>query len=250
MVNSNPYADALDFSGRRILVVGGSSGIGNGVAQGFRACGADVHVWGTRSSAADYGPAEGSVLDGLEYRQVDVTDFAALEALEPGFDRLDVLVLSQGTLIPGGGEHAMAGFQRVLDVNLSSVMACALKFKELLAASGGVLVLIGSIGGYRSSPEHPAYTASKAALVRLTGSLALAWAKDGVRVVGIAPGPVPTKLVHGDDNPERRKATLARIPVGRMGAPDDIASAAIFLASPLSSFIVGQMLCVDGGVTL
>ena len=89
----------LDFSGRQVLVVGGSSGIGNGIAQAFRAKGARVHVCGTRAHAADYSAAEGSHLDGLEYAQLDVSDPKAIENFKPAFDRLDVLVLAQGAVI-------------------------------------------------------------------------------------------------------------------------------------------------------
>src|SRR5262245_50104754 len=110
---SNP----LDFSGRTALVVGGSSGIGNGIAQAFRAQGAAVHIWGTRSTAADYAREPGSDLTGLHYAQVNVGDFAAVEAYRPPFPRLDVLVLSQGVVEYRRAEFKMDAFQRVLDVN-------------------------------------------------------------------------------------------------------------------------------------
>ncbi len=89
----------LDFTGRTVLVVGGSSGIGNGIAQGFRARGAEVHVWGTRPSAADYAGVEGSDLMGLAYAQVDVADRDAIADNLPDFEQLDVLVLCQGTVV-------------------------------------------------------------------------------------------------------------------------------------------------------
>src|SRR5271170_4857290 len=99
----------LDFTARTVLVVGGSSGIGNGIAQAFRERGAEVHVWGTRASAADYDPAEGSDLTGLTYQQVDVGDPAAVEQARAGFTALDVLVLAQGTVIYRRGEFQMEG---------------------------------------------------------------------------------------------------------------------------------------------
>ena len=97
----------LDFSGKQVLVVGGSSGIGNGIAQAFRARGARVHVCGTRASAADYSPEEGSHLEGLDYAQLDVSDANAIENFKPSFDRLDVLVLAQGAVIYRRGEFEM-----------------------------------------------------------------------------------------------------------------------------------------------
>jgi 3-oxoacyl-[acyl-carrier protein] reductase len=116
----------LDFSGKQVLVVGGSSGIGNGIAQAFRAKGARrVQVCGTRASAADYSASEGSQLDGLDYAQLDVSDAKAIENFKPPFDRLDVLVLAQGAVIYRRGEFEMAGFRKVLEVNLISLMACA-----------------------------------------------------------------------------------------------------------------------------
>src|SRR5690242_18554028 len=94
----------LDFSGRQALVIGGSSGIGNGIAQAFRARGARVVVCGTRERAADYAPGEGSDLDGLDYTRLDVSDPKAIEAFKPAFETLDVLVLAQGAVIYRRGE--------------------------------------------------------------------------------------------------------------------------------------------------
>src|ERR1019366_2905574 len=117
-----------DFSGKQVLVVGGSSGIGNGIAQAFRAKGARVQVCGTRASAADYSASEGSQLGGLDYAQLDVSDAKAIENFKPSFDRLDVLVMAQGAVIYRRGEFEMAGFRKVLEVNLMSLMACAMRF--------------------------------------------------------------------------------------------------------------------------
>ena len=103
----------LDFSGRQVLVVGGSSGIGNGIAQAFRAKGAHVAVCGTRAAAADYSPDEGSHLEGLDYFRLDVSDPQAIEALKPPFAKLDVLVLAQGAVIYRRGEFEMDGFRKV-----------------------------------------------------------------------------------------------------------------------------------------
>ena len=102
----------LDFSGKQILVIGGSSGIGNGIAQAFRANGGRVQVCGTRASAADYSGTEGSDLEGLDYAQLDVGDAQAIEAFAPAFDRLDVLILAQGAVIYRRGEFEMDGLLR------------------------------------------------------------------------------------------------------------------------------------------
>jgi 3-oxoacyl-[acyl-carrier protein] reductase len=241
----------LDFGGKQILVVGGSSGIGNGVAQAFRARGARVQVSGTRAGPTDYSPAEGSQLEGLDYVQLDVGDAGAIENLRIDFDRLDVLVLAQGAVIYRRGEFEMAGFRGVLEVNLISLMACATRFHPMLRAAKGSLIIVSSTAAYHATMGNPAYNASKTGAVGLTRTLAQAWAEDGIRVNGIAPGLVDTKMTKVTTaNPKRLEAAVERIPLKRLGTPADMAGAALFLASPLASYIVGQTLVVDGGLIL
>lgn len=241
----------LDFTGKTALVVGGSSGIGNAIAQAFRSRGAAVHVWGTRAQAADYKSEEGSDLAGLHYARMDVGDLDAIAAFVPPFDRLDVLVLSQGVVLYGRGEFEMSGFRRIIDVNLNSLMACSLRFHDMLKASRGALIILSSVAGLRATKGNPAYNASKAGAVGLTRTLGEAWAEDGIRVNGIAPGLVATKLTRvTTDHPRRREATEQRVPLKRLGQPDDIAGTALFLASGLSSYVIGQTIVVDGGLTL
>jgi 3-oxoacyl-[acyl-carrier protein] reductase len=241
----------LDFSGKQVLVVGGSSGIGNGIAQAFRGKGARVHVCGTRGSAADYSASEGSILEGLDYEKLDVSDARAIENFKPAFDALDVLVLAQGAVIYRRGEFEMAGFRKVLEVNLMSLMACAMRFHSMLRLSGGSLIIVSSTAAYHSTKGNPAYNASKTGAMGLTRTLGQAWAEDGIRVNGIAPGLVDTKMTKvTTSNPKRLEGAIERIPAKRLGTPADMAGAALFLASPLSSYIVGQTLVVDGGLIL
>jgi 3-oxoacyl-[acyl-carrier protein] reductase len=237
----------LDFTGKTVLVVGGSSGIGNGVAQAFRAHGATTHVWGTRPSADAYRAEEGSDLTGLLYAQMDASDFAGLEAYEPPFERLDTLVTAQGTVVYNRREFELDTFRKVVDVNLTSVMACCMKFEAKLAASAGSVVIFGSIAGFHSTKGNPAYAASKTGVIGLTRTLGEAWAKK-IRVNSIAPGLVDTKLTAvTTKNPARLAATLDKIPLGRAGTPADMAGPALFLASDLARYIVGQTILVDGG---
>ena len=239
--------DPLDFTARTVLVVGGSSGIGNGISQAFRRRGAQVSVWGTRASRADYRAAEGSDLEGLTYHQVDVSDFDALAAA-PAPDRLDVLVLCQGTVAYGRREFQTQTFRHIIDVNLVSLMACAERFRNALEASRGSLVTISSVGGFRATRGNPAYAASKAGAIHLTRTLAQAWAPKGIRVNGVAPGLVDTKITKVTiDSPERLSERLEGIPLGRLGTAADMAGACLFLASPLAAYIVGQTIVVDGG---
>lgn len=241
----------LDFSGKTALVVGGSSGIGNGIAQAFRAKGADVHVWGTAASAAEYAGKEGSDLSGLHYAQMDVANFSAVEAWAPPFQRLDVLVLCQGMVLYNRAEFATEGFRKVIDVNLTSLMTCAGKFRPMLAHAKGAVIVVSSTAAFHATKGNPAYNASKSGAVGLTRTLAEAWAPEGIRVNGIAPGFVETKMTKVTfDNPKRRAATMAAIPLGRGGTPAEMAGVALFLASPLSSYVIGQTIIVDGGLTL
>src|SRR3974390_2621871 len=124
----------LDFDGRSVLVVGGSSGIGNGIAQAFRARRATVTVWGTRRAAADYDGVEGSDLAGLDYACVDVGDAGPITAGAARLASLDVLVLCQGTVVYQRGEFEEAGWDQVMSVNLRSLMLCAGAFREKLDA--------------------------------------------------------------------------------------------------------------------
>ncbi len=241
----------LDFSGKQILVIGGSSGIGNGIAQAFRARDARVQVCGTRAAAAEYSSAEGCDLEGLDYAQLDVGDARAIEAFAPPFDRLDVLVLAQGAVIYRRGEFEMDGFRKVLEVNLISLMACATKFHAVLKAAMGSLIIVSSTAAYHATKGNPAYNASKTGAVGLTRTLAQAWAEDGIRVNGIAPGLVDTKMTKVTTaNPKRLQGAIDRIPLKRLGTPADMAGAALFLASPLASYIAGHTLVVDGGLIL
>lgn len=241
----------LDFAGKQVLVIGGSSGIGNGIARAFAMRDAKVCVTGTRAHSTDYSEEDGSSFEGLDYHQLDVAQPSAIDAFAPPFERLDVLVLAQGAVIYRRGEFAMEGFRRVMEINLISLMACAAKFHPRLKASGGSLIIVSSTAAYHATKGNPAYNASKTGAVGLTRTLAQAWAEDGIRVNGIAPGLVDTKMTKATtDNPKRLAGALEGIPMRRLGTPQDMAGAALFLASPLASYVLGHTLVVDGGLIL
>lgn len=201
-------------------------------------------------TAAEYAEVEDSNLSGLVYACVDVARNGAVEAA-PTPARLDVLVLAQGTVLYERREFAMEGFRKVLEINLISLMACAQKFQVALAASRGTLIILGSVASFRATVGNPAYSASKAGALGLTRTLAEAWAPQGIRVNGIAPGFVATKLTDVmTRHPKRRAAALAGIPAGRFGTVEEMAGVALFLASPLASYVTGQMIVADGGMTL
>lgn len=240
-----------DFTGKTVLVVGGSSGIGNGIAHGFRARGADVHVWGTRANASDYNAEEGSDLSGLTYTQVDVGDPDQIDAAKATFEKLDVLVQSQGIVAYKRAEFEHPGWDKVMSVNIDSLMHISRKFHDMLMETKGSIIIVSSISGLSANIGNPAYAASKAAAISLTKTLGQAWARDGIRVNGLAPGLVDTKLTKvTTENPKRMEGALRAIPVGRAGEPSDMAGAAIFLASPLAAYVCGHTLIVDGGLSL
>lgn len=243
--------DPLDFNGARVLVIGGSSGIGNGIAHGFADRGAEVHVTGTRPDEGDYLEAEDSDFTGLDYHRLDVTKREAASRLAAETGAMDVVILCQGAVRYGREEFEREGWDAVIAVNLTSVMDCARAFHPGLAERGGSLIIVSSTGAFHAMIGNPAYGASKAGSASLVGSLAQAWAKDGIRVNGIAPGFVPTKMTRiTTENDARREGAIARIPLRRMGTPQDMAGAALFLASPLAAYVTGQLLIVDGGLSL
>ena len=232
----------LDFSGKSILVVGGSSGIGNAIAHAFLERGAAVHVWGTRAKAEDYNGVEGSDLNGLAYSQVDVADREQI-ADAPGPPSLDVLVLCQGTVVYRRGEFEPEGWDRVMAVNLDSLMACANRFHDALAARKGVIIIVSSVSGYTSNRGNPAYAASKAGAVSLTKTLGEAWARDGIRIVGLAPGLVDDQAPPRSPPSNSSSGGEARCGPSRSAAwarRRTWAGAALFPASPLAAYVVGQ----------
>ncbi|QZD96119.1 SDR family NAD(P)-dependent oxidoreductase [Qipengyuania gelatinilytica] len=239
--------DPLDYSGKTVLVVGGTSGIGNGIAQAFRAAGATVHVTGTRGSEQDYPDSD---MEGLSFHSLDVSDRDAVDAFDWP-DTLDVVVLCQGIARYGREEFTREGWDAVMEVNLDSLLDCANATRQKLADTGGSLIIVSSIGGYRGLVGNPAYGASKAGAISMVKSLGVAFGAEGIRVNGIAPGYVHTKINDVFLKDEKfQKQTIAATPRGRLGLPEDMAGAALFLASPLADFIVGQTISVDGGLSV
>ena len=244
--------DALDFSGQQVLVVGGSTGIGNATAQMFRRHGAHVQVTGTRPGASDYRAEEISDLKGIDYARLDLSDRSALEQWAPPFSTLNVLVMCHAHTVFDGGEFDADTFRTVVEVNLNATFDCAKRFRPMLAASGGSIVIVSSLAAFRTIADQPAYTASKAALLGLVRALSIAYASDGIRVNGIAPGLVETKMGHRGhrDFAGMIAKVVKRLPLRRTGMPKEMAGPILFLASPLASYMIGQTLIVDGGMSL
>jgi 3-oxoacyl-[acyl-carrier protein] reductase len=239
----------FDFSGARVLVTGGSGGIGLGIARAFANAGAKVAITGRRAKAADYD----ADLDGFEYHSLEMRDAAGIARLPRSLGSLDVLVNNAGENYPfDPSEWDPDIFERSVVVNLVSAFRMSIACKELLAASriaGGASVLnVASMSAFRAVTFVPGYGAAKAGIVQMTMNLAIAWIPERIRVNAIAPGLVESGMTAAMRGmPELEKAELAKCPMGRWGTPEDLAPALLFLASSAAGFVTGQTLCIDGG---
>ncbi len=232
---------SFSVAGRHVLITGGAGGIGGAFANAFLAHGAEVTVTDVRE------PPPQLLQAGARYRELDVTDDAAVTALATALERLDVLVCCAGTL-GRWREFELEEFTRVVEVNLHANMRLATRLHAHLKAARGCVINIASMYSVFGAPHAPAYTASKTALVGLTRSLAVAWMADGIRVNAIAPGWVRTEISRrGREDPAFNRRVLERLPAGRWAEPEEIAGAAVFLASPAAAMITGVVLPVDGG---
>ncbi len=237
---------SYDFSGRRVLVTGGVSGIGGAVSEAFRRAGAEVVACGLTDvelDAARTNPA----FAGADIRRLDVTDKAAVDVLVGGLPTLDFVINCAG-VIRRDAEHDPEVFDQVLDVNVSGGMRVSSAARPLLARSRGAIVFIGSVMSFFGGPRQPAYSASKGAVRNLTMSLACAYAADGIRVNAVAPGWVVTQLSRGArEDPVRNAGILSRVPIGRWAEPVEIADPILFLCSDAARYMTGTVMPVDGG---
>lgn len=241
-----------DLEGRVALVTGAAQGIGRAIARALGAAGAKVALCDVVEQANE---AVAEAGEGACYLRCDVTDRAQVDAavrsVVEGLGGLHILVNNAGIAIDGLLLRAKPeDWDRVLGVNLDGAFNCTrAAAKHLLKArEAGRIVFISSVVGEQGNTGQVAYSASKAALLGVTKSLAQELAARGVTVNAVSPGFIETQMTRDHVQGERREQLLRAIPLGRIGAPEDIAAAVRFLCSPAAGYITGQVLRVNGGL--
>jgi NAD(P)-dependent dehydrogenase (short-subunit alcohol dehydrogenase family) len=233
------------------VVTGAGSGIGAVIARHAAKAGYRVACWDVDGAAA--AATASSIGDLATSRRVDVTSEDAVVA---GFDALDgplSLVVNNAGLVRFGplATLSVAGWQAVIEVNLTGTFVVARHGALRMGDAGGAVVNISSVNGIAAAPNGGAYTATKAAVIRLSEQMALEWAGSGVRVNCVAPGLINAGMsdaIYADE--EIRRLRQGQVPLGELGTAEQVADAVIFLASPAAAYITGQTIAVDGGITV
>ncbi len=241
------------LDGRKALVTGGASGIGEAVSRVFAAAGASVYIVDIDRPRAERLASE---LPGASSTACDITDETAVKQMFAGIPALDILVNNAGVGLVGNIEEtALADFQRLFRVNVEGMYLVTKYALPSLVASRGSIVMLGSVAGVVGVKRRFAYCATKGAVVAMTRQLAVDYPKE-IRVNCICPGTVDTPFVeaylekyHKHEKDKVRGELNARQPVGRLGKPEEIAHLALHLSSPEASFTTGSVITIDGGWT-
>lgn len=241
---------AVSLAGRVAVVTGGGSGIGRGIAAGLAAFGATVAIWERDETSAAAAATETGglalVTDVRDSTQVDAALARTVEQLGPP----QILVNNAGgTFGSRLLETSENGWDALYRANLRHVFLCTQRVARVMveAADGGSIINITSIEGVRAAPGYAAYAAAKAGVINYTRTAALELAEHGIRVNGLAPDFTVTEGLAAMTGPQRLRDTGRMVPMGRAGHVDEMAGAAVFLASDLSGYVTGQTIHVDGG---
>lgn len=251
------------FSGKTAIVTGGASGIGLAVTRRLAAEGAGVVIADraidTARTVAEELSAQGLKVAAFEMDVTKSDNWAeAVDFAENTFGKLNVVVNSAGYPQPYRPAHEEPedSYDRLYDVNVKSLYWCTLHaIQRMIANGGGAVVNVCSVSAVRPRPLNAWYGPSKAAAVTTTQALAIEYAKQNIRVCGVNPGPVDTPLLSEslsgwgghNEQVEARGRMMEALPMGRVGQPEEIANAVVFLASDEASFITGEVINVDGG---
>jgi len=247
----------FDFTGARVLVTGGTSGIGAAIAAAYAAAGAHVTITGTRDALSDYADLSSELSGDFDYLRMDLEDAASIEAVAAALPALDVLVNNAGLsfYVLGLDEHDPDVFMRALTVHLGGAFRLSMRLADKLAqsrlAGGGSIIGIASTTSYMANSVTLGYGTAKTGLLGMTRGLAVDLGPRNIRVNAVAAGLTESRMTAGAfANPVWSEPTLARTPLGRLGQPVDIAGAVLFLSSAQAAWITGQTLPVDGGYTI